>query len=245
MKIIYSIFQIQKGQSEFTPTEHSYWLILSGNGQISSNDCTFFLSSHDILEIPPHQTFHVSCFENMQVGLMALPGFLSPNTLLQHKKYDDTEIIRKIFFFALDFQGFHHEAVPVMMYHLNNLMYTALCKTGLKDYRINPEIAHALNELNQHYLEPDFDVNRVIANSSYSSSHFHKLFHETTGSSPIGWIHIHRIEYAQYLLRQPQKLSIKEIAHTCGYTDAYYFSRVFRNHTGMSPSEYALKSTDL
>ena len=32
MKIIYSIFQIEKGQSEFTPKEHSYWLILSGNG---------------------------------------------------------------------------------------------------------------------------------------------------------------------------------------------------------------------
>ncbi len=245
MKIIYSIFQIEKGQSEFTPKEHSYWLILSGNGQISSNNCTFFLSSHDILEIPPNQTCHVSCYENMQIGLMSLPGFLSPNTLLQHKKYDDTEIIRKIFFFALDFQGFHHEAVPNMMYHINNLMYTALCKTGLRDYRINPQIAHALNELNKHYLEPDYDFNAVIAASSYSTSHFHKLFHETTGASPIGWIHIHRIEHAKYLLKQPQKTSIKEIALACGYTDAYYFSRVFRKQTGMSPSEYALKAGDL
>ena len=38
MKIIYSIFQIEKGQSEFAPKEHSYLLILSGNGQISSSD---------------------------------------------------------------------------------------------------------------------------------------------------------------------------------------------------------------
>ncbi len=245
MKIIYSISQIQKGNCEFTPEDHTYCLILSGNGQISSDNCTFFLSSHDILEIPHHKTCHISCFESMQIGMITLPGFSSPNTLFQHKKYDDTEIIRRIFFFALDFQGYHHEATPNMMYHINNLMYTALSKTGLRDYRINPQIANALTELNKHYLEPDYDFNTIIAASSYSASHFHKLFHETTGMSPISWIHQQRIEHAKHLLLQPAKISIKEVAFACGYTDAYYFSRIFRKHTGMSPSEYALKSNEL
>jgi len=32
--------------------------------------------------------------------------------------------------------------------------------------------------------------------------------------------------------------TIAEIAHEVGYADAFYFSRHFRRHHGMSPSEY-------
>lgn len=244
MRIVCTIAQFPRGKTEIINKEYQYWLILSGNGQISSEISTFFLSGHDVLELPSNRTFQFLCTEAMQIGIISLFDFKSPNTYLQKKNYNDTEMIRKVFFLALDFQGFHHENISKMMYHIHHLLYETLSNTGLKDYRINPQIALALNEMNKHYLEPDYDFNAVIAASSYSASHFHKLFHEAVGYSPIGWIHKRRIEHAQYLLRQPKRPSIKETAMECGYSDAYYFSKMFRKIVGMSPSEYVLQTEE-
>jgi AraC family transcriptional activator of pobA len=38
-------------------------------------------------------------------------------------------------------------------------------------------------------------------------------------------------------------LSIKEIAAVTGFRDQYYFSRFFRKHTGMSPTDYRKRNS--
>ncbi|MEP3836548.1 MAG: AraC family transcriptional regulator [Algibacter sp.] len=48
-----------------------------------------------------------------------------------------------------------------------------------------------------------------------------------------------QISYSQDLLIDTDK-NIKEIALEMNYQDEYYFSRIFKNKTGMSPSEYRL-----
>ncbi len=32
--------------------------------------------------------------------------------------------------------------------------------------------------------------------------------------------------------------SIKQVAEACGFSDLYYFSKVFKNETGVSPTEF-------
>jgi AraC-like DNA-binding protein len=46
-----------------------------------------------------------------------------------------------------------------------------------------------------------------------------------------------KIYKAENLLEQ-QDLSVKEVAHKIGFEDQYYFSRLFKNKTGVSPSEW-------
>ena len=47
----------------------------------------------------------------------------------------------------------------------------------------------------------------------------------------------YRLEKAKKLLNQ-YGMKITEIAEKCGYTNANYFSKVFREATGMTPVEY-------
>ncbi len=242
MEIKYAFQEIQEGEHAVNTENYQYWIVFTGEGQISSINSEFFFQTHDVLEIPPNQASRIVCKKKMLIGIVALEELQTVNTYLQKKNYENTELIRKVFLLAVELQGFHHEAVPKMMYHANKLMYETLSSTGLKEYRINPQIARALEELKKHYLEPDYDFNAVIAASSYSASHFHKLFHETTGFSPLGWIHEKRMDHAKYLLRQPQRPAVKDVAQICGYQDAGYFSKIFRKKTGMSPKEYALQA---
>ena len=46
-----------------------------------------------------------------------------------------------------------------------------------------------------------------------------------------------QMELAQKLLAQ-KELPVKEIAGRCGYSDQFYFSRIFKKQTGLSPKEY-------
>jgi AraC-like DNA-binding protein len=49
------------------------------------------------------------------------------------------------------------------------------------------------------------------------------------------FIHI-KIQKAKSLLTQ-KDASVKEVAYKLGFDDQFYFSRLFKNKTGFSPSE--------
>ena len=50
-----------------------------------------------------------------------------------------------------------------------------------------------------------------------------------------------RMEQAEKML-QSEKIPIAELARKCGYTDAFYFSKVFKSIIGVPPSQYPPKS---
>ena len=57
------------------------------------------------------------------------------------------------------------------------------------------------------------------------------------GTSPIKFVQNIRINKAKQLLID-ENVSINKIAFECGYNDAFYFSRIFKKVTGVTPSEY-------
>ncbi|MCR5841402.1 MAG: AraC family transcriptional regulator [Bacteroidales bacterium] len=70
-----------------------------------------------------------------------------------------------------------------------------------------------------------------------STNYLSRLVRQTTGRSPGDWIDIARIGRAKELLSGSQDPVI-DIAASIGLEDQSYFSRFFRRHTGMTPSEY-------
>ncbi len=239
MRIEYSFFQIESGTTEFHTEEYQYWIILSNAGEFYSNKDTFFLYTHDVLEIPEKKEFSIECRETLQIGCIKLFQFETNNHTFQKKEAADCELLRKVFFFSMEVRGLSTEGNTRFGELVDQMMYESLLFSGLRTYRVNPGIAAAIRELNQHIYEPDYDIQGAVLASGYSQSYFHKLFHETTGHSPVSYINKQRMDHAKVLLRQSDRPSIKEIAVQCGFPDAYYFSRIFRKYNGMSPSEYS------
>ena len=79
-----------------------------------------------------------------------------------------------------------------------------------------------------------FSVNELAAASRMTRSHFSKLFRERVGRSFSTYVAERRIALAKELLRNPM-LNISEVGGRCGYDDPGYFSRRFRQATGLSP----------
>lgn len=70
--------------------------------------------------------------------------------------------------------------------------------------------------------------------------HFARLFKTFKGCTPQVFIVNTRIEAAKGLLHS-SNYTIGRIAEIVGYRDIYYFSRQFKQKTGVSPSEYRKK----
>lgn len=70
-----------------------------------------------------------------------------------------------------------------------------------------------------------------------SPSHFCRLFRASFGHCFQNYLCIYRIEQAKLLLRRSDR-AISQIAASVGFGSFSYFSKVFRAHTGLTPSEY-------
>ena len=83
----------------------------------------------------------------------------------------------------------------------------------------------------EHCLAALYDSERL------SRRQFDALFKNRFHKTPARYITLQKIEYAKQLLRMPH-LSVMEVAERCGFSDVYYFSKVFKKETGETPSSF-------
>lgn len=82
-----------------------------------------------------------------------------------------------------------------------------------------------------------FSLEKAAREAGFSVPHFIVLFRARTGASPAHYFLRRKIQQACHLL-DTTSLPIKNIAGQVGFTDPYYFSRLFQKVMGISPREY-------
>lgn len=70
-----------------------------------------------------------------------------------------------------------------------------------------------------------------------SRRRFNELFRKQYGITPNSYLKNRKITFAEKLL-ESSTLTISEISDVCGFSDVYYFSKVFKSETGISPGKY-------
>ncbi len=87
------------------------------------------------------------------------------------------------------------------------------------------------------FYHRDLRVPDLAKMENLSNSRYVALFREQNGISPMGYIVGLRIRTACELL-QGTDMTVKQIAYQVGYEDPFFFSKLFKKHTGVSPSAY-------
>ena len=94
----------------------------------------------------------------------------------------------------------------------------------------------AENYINAHFTESDC-LTKAFENSGLSRRRFNDLFKNCFDITPNRYIINLKIDYAKKLL-QTEYINISQTAEICGFSDIYYFSRLFKKETGQPPAEY-------
>ena len=105
--------------------------------------------------------------------------------------------------------------------------------TSTKD---NPLVTKAEDYIEKHMAE-DLSLEDVAEAIDVSPFYLSRLFKEVRGENYINYLTDLRMRKAQELLKNP-RTPIKEISSEVGFNDQNYFSRIFKNKFGMTPTEF-------
>ena len=101
---------------------------------------------------------------------------------------------------------------------------------------LSPEVTHALGLLGDD-LTGSVDLQDVAAGAGLTYDTFRRRFTAQVGQAPSAFRTARRLQTAATLLRLTD-MTHREIARTLGFADEFHFSRRFRSHFGLPPSEY-------
>lgn len=91
-----------------------------------------------------------------------------------------------------------------------------------------------------HHYQQDVSLEQAASSLGMSAFYFSRLMRATYNQTFLEYLTDYRIERAISMLRATV-IPVREIAQRVGYTDANYFTKVFKRHEGMTPTEYRQK----
>jgi len=97
-------------------------------------------------------------------------------------------------------------------------------------------VREAQKYISKYYME-NLTLERVATEVNLNPVYFSNSFKKEIGENFLDYLHKYRIEMAKEALRN-ENCTIIETAMRVGYSDAKYFSKIFKKYVGIKPSDY-------
>lgn len=131
----------------------------------------------------------------------------------------------------------------------NDLLYTLLF--SIKTL-VNSELYDTTNTIDilksiifiQNNYNKEISVDDLCAMCNISKYNFMHKFKDVTGDSVHKFLINYRMMRAKQLLANSD-MSIKEVANQIGFNDNMYFSRAFKKHFGINPTDFKKQENEL
>jgi len=107
---------------------------------------------------------------------------------------------------------------------------------------LSPHVLRRIDDWLEAHLEDTVHLDDMARIAGISGYHFHRMFRLSRGMAPHAWITAQRVKRARALLRG--RMQIARISAACGFSSQSHMTRVFRNHTGLTPAGYRAIATD-
>lgn len=233
------------------PATRDHYLIhfiSSGKGFFNSQNRRYPLGSGEMFIIFPGQIVSYTAdahnpWEYYWVGfngteaqrLVKLSGFSKERPVLKIRDPDD---IGPLLLSIYQKSGYSPSSEAEMTGYLY-LFLSRLMRTHDQysiSYDMRDYLARALRYI-QYNFASSIAVCDIASAVGISRSQLYRAFVAHFHISPNEYIQKYRLNEACSLLRDGS-LSISAVANSTGYSDPLYFSRVFKKHKGMTPSQY-------
>lgn len=128
------------------------------------------------------------------------------------------------------------EQLSKAVYLLCSSRHTPSHAPSEKSLRDSSRMKQMLECIHSRYGET-LTLSQIAASASISESEALRCFHSTIHASPIQYVKQYRLECACRLLTSSNEKIIL-ISQKCGFQDMSYFSKIFREMYGCTPSKY-------
>lgn len=121
-----------------------------------------------------------------------------------------------------------------------SLLYKIFAELQKKEYIPQKQyelIKPAIDYIGRNFLNEKISMEYLASVCGISNSYMKKIFIRKFGIPPIKYIIQLKINYAKDLLRSGM-YETGRIAQLCGYNNYYWFSRQFKEYTGITPTDF-------
>jgi AraC family transcriptional regulator of arabinose operon len=234
---------------DFTPIVNKMYFIREGEGVLKIRGQTFYPKSNELYLLPAdviqsYGTINDNTFGKYWCHFTAKIGELNLFQALETSLFitiDQPEQWKAKFVRLIDYS---HSDKLTSRIHTNSILleliadYIENCDKVKFNLKATPAF-EKMNAVLQHieaHLTDNLTVEELAQIAHFHPNYFIQLFKNFTGNSPIQYINRARLEKAKHLLTMTE-LNVSAIADTVGL-ELSYFSRMFRDHNGVSPTAY-------
>lgn len=222
-----------KGRYEKIQNRKSYGLSFCADGQITytlEGENTVSDREHAII-LPQGQTYTL---HGDKTGVFPVINFTCAGLLcdkITAFPIQDPELYIKDFEQMKALSLFEENRIEIM-----SIFYHMLHRLSAQSSLSNT-LMPAIKYLEENYSNPNLTNSDLAQQCSISEIYFRRIFTEHYNVTPRQFIIDVRINRAKQLLAEGA-LKICAVAERCGFSNQYHFCRVFKEKTGLTPTEY-------
>ncbi len=224
----------QKGNLEKMDNRKSYGLSFCEEGQITyiHNQKEYVCDPYHAVILPKGQSYTI---RRDKYGKFSLINFECMDFLCDTMivlPIESIESATRDFYMMKNLFQFKKNRTKVI-----SLFYNIIHKFSVTDITGNKILLPAIKYLESNYSDSRL-TNSVLADKcNISEVYFRKLFIQQYGITPRQYIIDIRINKAKQLLTDGI-LKINAISELCGFSNPYHFCRLFKEKTGLTPTNY-------
>ncbi len=216
---------------------HKYWEIilqLSGNVVSVINGTSYNISPGDILIIPP-DTFHNGISDGFYTDMYIQ---------CEDMDFSDFKLLHDNDGSILSLMNLLHKSYTekdTFYEQITENLFRTICSYLNKHSDCSSKyifVNQLKNEIYKNISNSDFKILDYVHKLGFNIDYVRRCFKEETDTTPLEYLTNIRLSYAKKLLLQETYVSIVDVAEKCGFNDSFYFSKIFKQHFGLSPLNY-------
>ena len=183
-------------------------------------------------------------FEGVHAAGIDLRHLIYSKHTVFKTKFSDSERLRELLTRAISENENQSAASRLAVFGIFAEVFSELLKYGTvsSEGASNEDILHyynviepAIRMIRDEYSNR-FTVEMLANACNISKYHFCRIFKSVMGMSAIKYLNVYRLKIADTLLTSSDR-QIGEIAAICGFEDAGYFARIYKEQYGHAPSK--------
>ena len=128
-------------------------------------------------------------------------------------------------------------SIAEMRLHVCSAISGAARQLSAVDSQDSQFVVNAAIDYMRNHLNEPFSVGKLVNHIGYGRSRLFELFRANTGMTPNDYLRRMRLEAARELLANTSR-PVTEIAFKVGFNSSQYFSTVFLQYTGVTPTGF-------
>ena len=219
--------------------------VMEGRPQVSLGGLDYPLEAGDCLLVSPYVVHGFTVRDaRIWVGVFSdeyVSAFADTHAQTQFSRFRCDEKLTATLTEQLFFEGQPDH------YHCMALLYS-VCNACLKNatplqIRADANLIRSIIDYVSQNLETDLTLGDLAGSLGYEYHYFSALFHQCFGVHFKKFLNLYRVEKACWSLEKSDA-DVTEVCRSCGFSGLRNFNRVFKQNTGLTPTEYRREHRD-